>query len=156
MSQLSGWSGGVGVLFVRRALLVLVGFGIVATAFELAAERHWNSPTQLIPWFTLAVLAFGVTLALRVGRRSTRAVRILAVVVLLVALYGVVEHAVANHSAGGLDQRYADVWETLPAVTQWWYAVTKTVGSAPMLAPGVLAQQGLLLLLVSWIRPGTE
>lgn len=145
----------MGAVFVRRALLLLVGLGILATAFELATERHWNGAAQLVPWCALVVLALGVVLALPADGRGTRVARALAAVVLLAALYGVVEHTVVNHDAGSLDQTYADVWDTLPALTQWWYAITKTVGPAPTLAPGVLAQQALLLLLVTWIRPRT-
>jgi hypothetical protein len=57
-----------------------------------------------------------------------------------------------NHDSGPLDQRYADTWESMPATQQWWYAATKTVGPAPTLAPGVLAQTSLLLLLAGWIK----
>jgi hypothetical protein len=37
---------------------------ILATAFELAIERHWNNLEQLIPWLALAVLAVATVLAL--------------------------------------------------------------------------------------------
>ena len=38
---------------------------------------------------------------------------------------------------------------SLPLLERGWYAVTKTVGPAPTLAPGVLGQTALLLLLAT-------
>jgi hypothetical protein len=73
----------------------------------------------------------------------------LAVLVLGAATYGVVDHVLVNYESGALDQRFSESWETLPAVQQWWLAVTKTVGPAPTLAPGVLGQSALLLVLAS-------
>lgn len=141
-------------MLVRRALLLLTAIGAGATAFELATERHWNGLVQLIPWFALAVLVLALGLAVRAGRRATVAARVLAVLVLAVSLYGVAEHVVVNHGSGPLDQAFSDAWDTLPMTTRWWYAVTKTVGPAPVLAPGVLGQQALLLLLATFVRPG--
>ena len=77
------------------------------------------------------------------------AARVLALLVLAASMYGVVDHILVNYNAGALDQRYADTWDTLPRVEQWWYATTKTVGPAPTLAPGVLGQSALLLILAT-------
>ncbi|GAA3254760.1 hypothetical protein GCM10020216_090730 [Nonomuraea helvata] len=46
------------------------------------------------------------------------------------------------------------MWEALPAVTRWWYALTKTMGPAPPLAPGMLAQSALMLLLATFVGRG--
>ena len=57
------------------------------------------------------------------------------------------EHQRAAFRAGGaLDQRTAATWETTPATTRWWMALSGGVGPAPPLAPGVLAQAGLMLV----------
>jgi hypothetical protein len=64
-------------------------------------------------------------------------------------VYGVITHIVVNYDAGVLDQRYAGTWDSLPVLQRWWYATTKTVGPAPTLAPGVLGQTALLLLLAT-------
>jgi hypothetical protein len=61
----------------------------------------------------------------------------------------VLEHILTNFNAGELDQRFADTWDSLPLLERGWYAVTKTVGPAPTLAPGVLGQTALLLLLAT-------
>lgn len=145
------------MVIVRRALIALTGIGILATAFELASERHWNGFEQLIPWLALVVLTAAALLLLLPDGRGTTAVRLLAFVVLAASLYGVVEHLLANFDAGPLDQRFADTWDLLPLLEQIWLVVTKTVGPAPALAPGVLGQTALLLFLATLCqseRPG--
>ncbi|GAA5115222.1 hypothetical protein [Pseudonocardia adelaidensis] len=137
------------VVLVRRCLVALTVIGILATAFELASERHWNSLEQLIPWLALAVLIVATTLFLLPGERGTVIIRVLGVVVLGASGYGVLEHILVNFEAGELDQRFADTWASLPLLEKGWYAVTKTVGPAPTLAPGVLGQTALLLLLAT-------
>ena len=137
------------VVLVRCGLVALTAVGILATAFELATERHWNGIEQLVPWIALVVLAVALALLLIPDSRGVPAARMLAVLVLGAATYGVVDHVVVNYESGALDQRYSESWETLPVVQQWWLAVTKTVGPAPTLAPGVLGQSALLLVLAS-------
>ena len=138
-------------VLVRRGLIVLTVISILATAFELASERHWNTVEQLIPWVALVVLAMATGLVLLRGRRAILAARVLALLVLGVSIYGVIEHTLVNYSSGALDQRFALTWEALPWALRWWYASTKTVGPAPTLAPGVLGQSALLLLLASLV-----
>ena len=150
-------AGGVdGSALVRRGLVALIVIGILAAAFELATERHWNGIEQLIPWMALAVLAVAVALLLVPHGRGVPAARVLATLVLAASAYGVIDHIVVNHESGALDQRYSQTWETLPVVEQWWLAVTKTVGPAPTLAPGVLGQSALLLVLASVRRARRE
>jgi hypothetical protein len=134
-------------VLVRRGLVALTVIGVLAAAFELATERHWNGIEQLVPWIALAILAVAVTLLLIPGGRGVPAARVLAVLVLGASVYGVVDHVLVNYESGAIDQRYAESWDTLPALQQWRLAMTKTVGPAPTLAPGVLGQPALLLLL---------
>jgi hypothetical protein len=54
-----------------------------------------------------------------------------------------------NFHAGELDQRFPDTWDSLPLLVRAWYAITKTVWPAPTLAPCVLGQAALLLLLAT-------
>jgi len=141
------------VVLVRRGLIALTVIGILATAFELATERHWNGWEQLIPWVALVALAAAVALLVLPGGRGTTAARVLAFLVLGASVYGMLEHVLVNVGTGALDQRYADTWESLSLFERGWYAVTKTVGPAPPLAPGVLAQTALLLLLATICNP---
>jgi hypothetical protein len=133
-----------GLLTVRLGLFALVAIGIAGAAAELAFERHWQTPTQLVPWAALVLLGVALgLLALRDSPRTVTVVRAIAGVVLLTAAFGVYMHVSVNHGAGAADA----AWDTLSPLTQWWYALTKSVGPAPPLAPGMLAQSALLLLL---------
>ncbi|MEV0456722.1 hypothetical protein [Catellatospora methionotrophica] len=139
---------------LRAGMLVLAAVAITGTAVELAMERHWNGAVQLIPWFALAALvAAWILTAWRPRHVTLRAARVLAALVLLACVYGVWEHIESNLNAGWLDAFYAAGWESLGTGTRWWYAITKTVGAAPPLAPGVLAQVALLVLLATWRHP---
>ena len=140
------------ITLVRGGLLALTVIGILATAFELITERHWNGLEQLIPWVALAALAVAVVLAMLPGRAAQLLARVLALVVLGASIYGVLDHITVNYNSGPLDQRFAYTWASMPATQRWWYAATKQVGPSPPLAPGVLAQTALLLLLATVLR----
>jgi hypothetical protein len=140
-------------VILRRGLIALTVISILAAAFELATERHWNGAEQLIPWLALAVLTLATGVLLIPGQRSVTVARVLALIVLGASLYGVIDHILVNYQAGTLDQPYGQNWDAIPAFKQWWYAITKTVGPAPPLAPGVLGQAALLLLLATLLRP---
>ncbi|RCG31882.1 hypothetical protein DQ384_08850 [Sphaerisporangium album] len=138
---------------MQLGLVALTVIGILGAAFELATERHWKSTEQLIPWGALALLGIAALLMLfRHSPKLVTTVRLIAVAVLLASAFGIYEHIAANYDAGLLDQRYAATWETLPVLSRWWYALTKTVGPAPPLAPGMLGQSALLLLLATFAR----
>ncbi|WP_433435556.1 hypothetical protein [Nonomuraea sp. CA-141351] len=140
---------------VRRALLALTAVGVLGAAFELATEQHWKSTEQLIPWGALALLGIAVLLMLvKDSPRLVAAVRLIALAVVVASAFGVYAHITANYDAGPLDQRYASTWDALPTLTRWWYALTKAVGPAPPLAPGMLGQSALMLLLATLIGRG--
>lgn len=147
------------IVVVRRGLVALTVIGILATAFELATVRHWNGLEQLIPWLALLVLTVASVLVVLPSGRGRTAAWVLTLLVLGASIYGVIDHTLVNYNSGALDQRFADTWESLPPVRQWWYAITKTVGPSPTLAPGVLGQSAVLLFLASLIdtrrRPST-
>jgi hypothetical protein len=132
---------------LRRCFAGLAAAGVVGTAVELALSRHWTSTVQLIPWAALAGIVVGLVLLLAgPKRRALRAVRALAVVVVLVSAFGVFEHALANYDAAPLDFRYTNRWATMSTTSKWWAAASQSVGPSPTLAPGVLAQSALCLL----------
>ncbi|MFI6790530.1 hypothetical protein ACIBG4_24705 [Nonomuraea sp. NPDC050383] len=138
-------------LTLRQGLLGVAAISVMGAAFELAAERHWQTSQQLVPWAALAVLVVALAVcALGRSPRGVAVVRVIAVAVLLAAMFGVYAHVSANFASGPLDQQYADTWDTLGPLTQWWYALSKTVGPTPPLAPGMLAQSALLLVLATF------
>jgi len=58
-----------------------------------------------------------------------------------------------NLTAGPLDRDYAATWSSMPAVEQWWLAMTGGVGPAPTLAPGALLEISLALALATIRHP---
>jgi hypothetical protein len=139
---------------LRAGVLALVAIGIVGTTVELVFLRHWSTATESIVWPVMLALgaAFGV-LVLRPSRGVVRAVRVVAVLAAAFALIGVGFHVVENLDAGPLDRLYAARWDSMPAIEQWFDAITGAVGPAPTLAPGVLAEMGLGLLLATFRHP---
>jgi hypothetical protein len=142
---------------LRRGLLALAAAATAGTAVELAMLRHWQSAAQLTPWAALAALTTGIlVLVRRPSARGVQAARVLAAVVLIAAVLGVVVHVMANYDAGPLDFRYAARWPTMTGPARWWAALTESVGPAPTLAPGVLAQAALCLLLATLHHPAAQ
>jgi hypothetical protein len=139
---------------LRRGLILLAVLGVVGTAAELAAERHWETAVQLIPWFTLGIIAVGVVLLLVRPRPATIwAVRVITIVVFASAAFGVFEHVNANFNAGPLDFRYSARWATMSTAARWRTAMTGGVGPSPPLAPAILAQAALCLGLATLSHP---
>ena len=147
--------GAAGLL--RRAFLVLTGIALLGTTIELVIGRHWDSAVQLIPFAVIAVAA--ATLWLVANAESggrLRLARGLSIAVLAASAFGVWEHVEGNQEAGALDQRTAATWESTPTIQRWWLAASGGVGPAPPLAPGVLAQAGLMLLAATLRHPAVE
>jgi hypothetical protein len=139
---------------LRRGLLWLGVLTIVGLSLELAMERHWTQPIQLVAWGALAAVAVAIGLLLGAPSRGrVRLARILAVVVVLSAVLGIWEHIEANYEAGPLDYQYANTWDDLPESTRWWLALSKAVGPSPPLAPGALAQASICVLLATLRHP---
>ncbi|MEO8229430.1 MAG: hypothetical protein ABI628_06675 [Chloroflexota bacterium] len=139
---------------LRRGVLGLATLGIVGTGIELVFLRHWQNLTQLIAW--PAILALGLALALLVRKPRPRGIQVargIAGVVVLVAGLGIALHFYVNLNAGPLDRDYGPRWESMTSFDQWTAAITGDVGPAPMLAPGVLAEISLALLLASMRHP---
>ena len=139
---------------LRRSLLVVAALAVAGTAIELAMLRHWKSGWQLVPWAALVALLVAIgLLSLRPSRGVVRLARGVAVVVALSALVGVYQHVEGNYESGPLDYRYTESWDSMSEGARWWAALSKTVGPAPPIAPGVLAQASLALLLSTIRHP---
>ena len=138
----------------RQGLLGLAVLGSLSGLAELATLRHWNDRTQLMPWAVLALVAL---LALAVLIRPTRSVltaaRPVAVLSVLAAGFGIFEHVKANYDTAPLDRVWGPAWDSMSFTARLWRAIDGSVGPSPLLAPGLLAQAGLGLVLATIGHP---
>lgn len=131
---------------LRRVLLVILLLGMAGTTTELLLLRHDEDATQLIPLILLgagyAVVAWN---ALTRTRLSLMTLQILMVLFVVSGVLGMVLHYQANvemslevfpELAGG-----KLLWQVLKAKTP------------PALAPGVMAQLGLIGLAYTYRQP---
>jgi hypothetical protein len=130
---------------LRRFALALCLLGVVTTPAELVLMRHYNSKDQIMPFVFLGLAAIGTLAAwFRPTARVLRGVRVTMVLVVLGSGIGVFEHLKANYrdaTRGGVNPNLvADVLS----------------GFAPLLAPGILAQVGLLGLAFTYRHPAFE
>jgi hypothetical protein len=130
---------------LRRALLALVAITAGGLVAELLLLEHWDSPTQYIP-LVLLVLVLGVaaSAAWRATRGVLRALQALMVLCLVAGAVGVLLHYRGNVE-----------WELeREGALHGWALFTEAVrGATPALAPGAMAQLGLLGLVATWRHP---
>jgi hypothetical protein len=142
---------------LRRGVLIVAGVTCLGLLVELAVERHWTQPVQLVAWAALAATLVAAGLVWAAGSSARiRLARVLAVVVIVCAVVGMGEHIVANYDAGELDAEYGDRWSNLSAPQRWWLAISKGVGPSPPLAPGALAEAAALVLLATLRHPAAR
>ena len=125
---------------LRRGILAVAWITVLGTVLELGLERHWQSGDQIIAWGATALAAVAVALvSVRPRHRRLWVARVVAMLVLALSAFGVVEHVSANYEAGELDANYAPRWPTMSEFERWRAAALKSVGPAPILAAGALA-----------------
>jgi hypothetical protein len=123
----------------------LVLFGIVGLEVELALLRHAESFTQWMPHICLLVgLVVTVAVYFRPTAGALRAFQATMVIYLLVGALGVVLHLKGNVEFA-LERN-----PSLTGLKLVWKALR---GATPALAPGALAQLGLLGLLYTYKHP---
>lgn len=133
---------------LRHFALVLAAIGVVGTLLELTLIKHFASKDQVIPYVLLGLSAVGViAVALRPTAFVLRAFQVVMVVTVLGSGIGMLEHLKANaRNAGALGSG-----ERIPTTPS---AILAGIdGFAPLLAPGVLAQVGLLGLAFTYRHP---
>jgi hypothetical protein len=132
---------------LRRLLLALVVAGAGGLALELLLLEHYDSPWQWAPLALLAlVLLVGGAAAVRV-RPGRRLLRTFQGLMTLCAAAGVL--GVYLHYRGNVEfERESD--PTRSGLVLFWEAIR---GATPALAPGALAQLGLLGLAVTFRHP---
>jgi hypothetical protein len=130
---------------LRRFALALSFLGVVTTPIELALMHHYKDKDQIMPFVFLGLAAIGVGAAwFRPNARVLRGVRVLMILVVLGSGIGMMEHLKANYRdatrGGGNPNWIEDVFG----------------GFAPLLAPGILAQVGLLGLAFTYKHPAFD
>ena len=130
---------------LRQLILGLVFIGLVGLAVELALLRHAESLTQWIPHVTLMVgLVSTIAVYARPRPAALKAFQLVMLVLVVVGALGVYLHLQGNiefalerdPSLGGTKL----IWKALR-------------GATPALAPGALAQLGLLGFLFTYRHP---
>ena len=132
------------VRLLRRILLALVLLGIVGLIIELFLLEHTESALQWIPFGALAAgLAATAAVAARPARGTVLSFRVVMAIFVLAGVLGLVLHFRGN-------VEFELEREPLHGWTLFWEAIR---GATPALAPGAMAQLGLLGLVYSYRHP---
>ena len=131
---------------IRRLMLALLAFGLVGIGVELFALAHYEDALQLIP---LGLIALTVVLmawhALKGGRAGLTLLRVAFVLLIAAGGIGIILHGQSNIEF----QR-----DINPDLTGWPLIANVLHAQAPpALAPGVMAQLGLLGLIYAYRHP---
>ena len=130
---------------LRQLLLAVVLLGIVGLQVELALLRHAESLTQWIPHVALMVgLLSSLVVCVRPAPSTLRTFQVVMLTFLVVGALGVYLHFKGNVEFA-LERN-----PSLSGMALIWKALR---GATPALAPGALAQLGLLGLLHSYRHP---
>ncbi len=130
---------------LRQLLLALVLLGIVGLEVELALLKHAESLTQWIPHVTLIVgLLSTLAVYVRPGASTLRTFQVVMLIFVVVGALGLYLHYRGNVEFA-LERN-----PSLSGASLIWKALR---GATPALAPGALAQLGLLGLLYSYRHP---
>ncbi|HET7190248.1 MAG TPA: hypothetical protein VFI52_18985 [Gemmatimonadaceae bacterium] len=130
---------------MRRLLLALVAFSAIGLVPELLLLKHYESVWQVVP-LVLLVLTLVATAIVwrRPGVRSLQFFRVMMVLCLLAGGVGVILHGKGNIE-WALERD-----DTLHG----WPLIWKMLrGATPLLAPGAMAQLGLLGLVYTYRHP---
>lgn len=129
----------------RNLLLALTFIGIVGLQVELALLRHAESFTQWIPHIVLMIgLLSTVAAYLRPARTTLRVFQAMMLLFLIVGVLGIYLHLRGNVEFA-LERD-----PSLSGIRLIWKALR---GATPALAPGALAQLGLLGLVYTYRHP---
>ena len=130
---------------LRQLLLAVILLGILGLQVELALLRHAESLTQWIPHVALMVgLLSTLAIYVRPAPSTLRAFQVVMLIFLVVGALGVYLHFKGNVEFA-LERN-----PSLSGTALIWKALR---GATPALAPGALAQLGLLGLLYTYRHP---
>lgn len=130
---------------MRRLLLALVAFSAIGLVPELLLLKHYESVWQVVPLVLLAITLVATALVWR--RPSARTLQFFRVMMLLCLLAGAL--GVILHGKGNIEWAL-ERDDTLHG----WPLIWKMLrGATPLLAPGAMAQLGLLGLVYTYRHP---
>jgi hypothetical protein len=131
---------------IRRILLFVLLAGMTGVGTELIFQRHFEDPSQLIPLTLIAVALAAVAWHLiRGGAGTIRVLQITMVFFIAAGLLGMYLHFGANVEF----QR--EVEPSLGGMALFWKAMAAK--TPPALAPGSMAQLGLIGLAYTYRHP---
>ena len=129
---------------LRASMLAVMG--IAGSAVMLAYHRHWEGTWQQVPWGILGGETLGLAaLMVRPDRPVVHLARILAVVTIVSAAFGVWQHFDENYKTALLDRRYSDKWGTMSVPARFWTVSNGAAGHVPLWAAATLVPVGLAL-----------
>jgi hypothetical protein len=133
----------------RQLLLAIVVLGLVGIGVELLLLAHY---ADVLQWMPLALIAAAlVVIGAHVRTESARSLRVLRVVMALFIVSGAV--GIGLHYRGNLEFQL----EIDPTQSHWdLFRKVVRSQSPPALAPGFMAQLGLLGLLYTYRHPALE
>jgi len=133
---------------LREMVLIVIVIGMVGLTVELVLLEHTESFTQ---WIPLGALGAGLatTLALKIhpGPATLNIFRVLMAAFIVAGMLGVWYHYSGNVEFA------LERTPRLSGAALVWKALR---GATPALAPGALAQLGLLGLVYAWRHPAGE
>ena len=130
---------------LRAWVALLFLLGAVGTAGELVLLEHTESTIQWTPFVALALPVVALIRAhARPGRLALRAVQATMILLAIDGLLGVWFHWRGN---------IAFELEMQPDLSGWNLIVRSAFGATPALAPGLMAQLGLVGLLYTYRHP---
>ncbi len=131
---------------IRRLILALIVFGLVGTVVELLALGHYKDSWQSVPLGLMTATL--VLIAWHVFTGSAASVRALRVAMLLVLVVGTI--GVALHYRGSMEFQL----DANPDLSGWALLLKVLKAKAPpALAPGSMAELGLLGLIYTFRHP---
>jgi hypothetical protein len=131
---------------IRRLLLAILIVGLAGTATELVLLEHYEDSSQLLPLFFIGLALVAILGHLVLGGRGS--IVFLRAVMVFVVLSGAL--GVVLHYRGSMEFQLE-----MDPTQSGWDLFTKVLHAKapPALAPGVMAQLGLIGLVYTYRHP---
>jgi hypothetical protein len=130
---------------LRLLLLAVLGFGMTGMIVELLLLGHTEETQQWVPLVTLGFgLTAGIALAARPSPATVKTFRVVMMLFVVASLAGLYFHYSGNA------EFELEMYPSMHGMELFRESMT---GATPALAPGMLAQLGLLGLAITWKHP---